>query len=68
MFPFRIGVGAVALLGLSAVLADARRTATRRQDSRDAVARIQREMEFANPDRDARLEYQQWADSPMVDR
>ena len=69
LFLFGIVVGAVALLGLSMLLAGAQRSAGRRRGSRREVARFQREMAFVNRDRDTRLEHQQRADtgaSPTV--
>jgi hypothetical protein len=63
LFLFGIVVGAVALLGLSVLLAGARRTASRGRDARHEVARVEREMAFVNRDRDTRLEPQQPADT-----
>lgn len=63
LFLFGIVVGAVALLGLSVLLAGARRTAGRGRDARREVARFQRQMAFADRDRDTRLEHQQRADT-----
>lgn len=51
LFLFGIVVGAVALLGLSVLLAGARRTATRGRDARRELARSQREAEFNNSQR-----------------
>src|SRR4030081_414064 len=58
LFLFGIVVGAVALLGLSVLLAGARRG----HDARRPVARFQRDMTVANRDRDTRLENQQRVD------
>jgi hypothetical protein len=58
LFLFGIVVGAVALLGLSVLLAGARRG----HDARRQVARFQRDMTVANRDRDTRLENQQRVD------
>jgi Sec-independent protein translocase protein TatA len=63
LFLFGIVVGAVALVGLSVLLAGARRTAGRGRDARHAVARFQREMAFMNRDRDTRHEHQQRVDT-----
>jgi hypothetical protein len=68
LFLFGIVVGAVAMLGLSVLLAGARRTAGRGRDARDQLARSQRETAFLNQERDQRLEHQQpdaASDSPM---
>ncbi len=51
LFLFGIVVGAVAMLGMSALLAGARRTAARGQDARRELARSQRETAFVNRDR-----------------
>jgi hypothetical protein len=59
LFLVGIVVGAVALLGLSVLLASARRTAGRGRDARHEVVRFQREMAFINRDRDTRREHQQ---------
>lgn len=64
LFLFGIAVGAVALLGLSVLLAGARRSATRGRYARRELARSQREAEFSNRDRDTRLEHSQRADAP----
>src|SRR4051795_1785599 len=58
LFLFGIVVGAVAMLGLSVLLAGARRTAGRGRDSRHELKRSQRETAFLNQDRDQRLEHQ----------
>ncbi len=63
LFLFGIVVGAVALLGLSMLLAGARRTAGRGRDARREIVRFQREIAFVNRHRDARLEHQQRADT-----
>jgi hypothetical protein len=59
LFLFGIVVGAVAILGLSALLAGARRTAGRGRDSRHELKRSQRETAFLNQEREQRLEHQQ---------
>ncbi|HEY6647987.1 MAG TPA: hypothetical protein VI217_12925 [Mycobacterium sp.] len=59
LFLFGIVVGAVAMLGLSVLLAGARRTAGRGRDTRHQLARSQRETAFLNQERDQRLEHQQ---------
>jgi len=58
LFLFGIVVGAVAMLGMSALLAGARRTTARGQDARRELARSQRETAFVNRDRAALLEQQ----------
>ena len=52
LFLFGIVVGAVAMLGLSVLLAGARRTAGRGRDARRDLKRSQRETAFLNRDRD----------------
>jgi hypothetical protein len=59
LFLSGIVVGAVAMLGLSVLLAGARRTAGRGRESRDELKRSQRETAFLNQERDQRLEHQQ---------
>ena len=59
LFLSGIVVGAVAMLGLSVLLAGARRTAGRGRDARHELKRSQRETAFLNQDRDRRLEHQQ---------
>ncbi|PXX07272.1 hypothetical protein C8E89_11156 [Mycolicibacterium moriokaense] len=59
LFLFGIVVGAVAMLGLSVLLAGARRTAGRGRDARHDLARSQRETAFLNQERDQRVEHQQ---------
>jgi hypothetical protein len=59
LFLFGILVGAVAMLGLSVLLAGARRTAGRGRDTRDQLARSERETAFLNQERAQRLEHQQ---------
>jgi hypothetical protein len=59
LFLFGIVIGAMAMLGLSVLLAGARRTAGRGRDSRHQLARSQRETAFLNQERDQRLEHQQ---------
>ena len=58
LFLFGIVIGAVAMLGLSVLLAGARRTAGRGRDARHELENSQRETEFLNRDRDQRLEHQ----------
>ena len=58
LFLFGIVVGAVAMLGMSALLAGARRTAGRGQDARRELARSRRETAFVNRDRATLLEQQ----------
>lgn len=57
LFLFGIVVGAVAMLGLSALLAGARRTAGRGRDSRHELQRSQRETALLNQERDQRLKH-----------
>src|SRR6478735_3051384 len=59
LFLSGIVVGAVAMLGLSVLLAGARRTAGRGRDARHELTRSQRETAFLNHERDQRLEHQQ---------
>ncbi|WP_167104605.1 hypothetical protein [Mycobacterium sp. DL592] len=59
LFLFGIVIGAVAMLGLSVLLAGARRTAGRGRAARRHLERFQRETAFANRDRDTLLEHQQ---------
>ena len=59
LFLSGIVVGAVAMLGLSVLLAGAQRTAGRGRDSRHELAKSQRETAFLNQERDQRLEHQQ---------
>jgi hypothetical protein len=59
LFLFGIVVGAVAMLGLSVLLAGARRTEGRGRDSRHELKRSQRETAFLNQEREQRLEHQQ---------
>lgn len=63
LFLFGIVVSAVALLGLSVLLAGARRNAGRGRDARREVARVQRQMADVDRDRDTRLEHQQRVDT-----
>ena len=63
LFLFGIVIGAVAMLGLSVLLAGARRTAGRGRDARRDLERSQRETAFANRDRDTLLEHQQVGDA-----
>ena len=58
LFLFGIVIGAVAMLGLSVLLAGAWRTAGRGRAARRDLERSQRETAFANRDRDALLEHQ----------
>src|ERR1700693_1161366 len=52
LFLFGIVIGALAMLGLSVLLAGAQRTAGRGRDARRELQRSQREAEFVNRDRD----------------
>ena len=56
LFLFGIVIGAVAMLGLSVLLAGAQRTAGRGRDARHQRENSQRETELLNRDRDQRLE------------
>jgi uncharacterized membrane protein len=58
LFLFGIAIGAVAMLGMSVLLAGARRTAGRGQAARRELARAERETTFLNRDRAALLETQ----------
>ncbi len=58
LFLFGIVVGAVALLGLSVLLAGAQRTAYRGRDARRQLARSERDVALVNRDRDTLLEHQ----------
>ena len=58
LFLFGIVVGVAAMLGLSVLLAGARRTANRGRDTRDQLAKSQRETAFLNQERDQRVEQQ----------
>ncbi len=58
LFVFGMVIGAVAMLGLSVLLAGARRTAGRGKDARRDLARSQSEAAFANHDREVLLERQ----------
>ncbi|CPR07181.1 hypothetical protein BN971_00946 [Mycobacterium bohemicum DSM 44277] len=51
LFLFGIVIGALAMMGMSVLLAGARRTAGRGRDARRELQRSQREMEFVNRDR-----------------
>jgi hypothetical protein len=59
LFLLGIVVGAVGMLGLSVLLAGARRTAERGRDARRRLVRSQRETSFINRDRADLLEHQQ---------
>jgi len=59
LFLFGIVVGAVAMLGLSVLLAGARRTAGRGRAARHELKRSHRQTAFLNQDRDNLLEHQQ---------
>ena len=63
LFLSGIVVGAVALLGLSVLLASARRSAVRGRGARRYVARSQRETAFVNRHRSQELEHQGGADT-----
>ena len=52
LFLFGIVIGALAMLGMSGLLAGAHRTASRGRDARRELERSQREVEFVNRDRD----------------
>ena len=52
LFLFGIVIGALAMLGMSVLLAGAHRTASRGRDARRELQRSQREAEFVNRDRD----------------
>lgn len=56
LFLFGIVVGAVALLGLSVLLAGAQRTAYRGRDARRQLARSERDIALVNRDRDTLLD------------
>ena len=58
LFVFGIVIGALAMLGLSVLLAGARRTAGRGRDARVELRHSQRESAFLNRDRDLLLEQQ----------
>ena len=58
LFMFGIVIGALAMLGLSVLLAGARRTAGRGRDARLELRHSQRESAFLNRDRDLLLEQQ----------
>ncbi len=59
LFLFGIVIGAVAMLGLSVLLAGARRTAGRGRDARRDLAKSQRETAFLKQERDECLEHSQ---------
>ena len=59
LFLSGIVVGAVAMLGLSVLLAGARRTAGRGRDARHELKNSQRETAFLNQERDQRIEHSQ---------
>jgi hypothetical protein len=63
LFLFGIVVGAVALLGLSVLLAGAQRTAYRGRDARRQLAQSEREVALVNRDRDTLLEHHQPIDA-----
>lgn len=52
LFLFGMVIGALAMLGMSVLLAGARRTAGRGRDARRELRRSQREVAFVNRDRD----------------
>jgi hypothetical protein len=52
LFLFGIVIGALAMLGMSVLLAGAHRTASRGRDARRELQRSQREAEFVKRDRD----------------
>ncbi len=53
LFLFGIVIGALAMLGMSVLLAGAHRTAGRGRDARRELQRSQREAEFVNRERDS---------------
>ena len=57
LFLFGMVIGAVAMLGLSVLLAGARRTAGRGRDTRRDLAQSQRETAFLHRDRDRWFEH-----------
>jgi hypothetical protein len=63
LFLFGIVIGAVAMLGMSVLLAGARRTAGRGRDARRDLDRSQRETALLNRDRDTLLEQQHGGDA-----
>jgi hypothetical protein len=63
LFLFGIVIGAVAMLGMSVLLAGARRTAGRGRDARRDLDRSQRETALLNRDRDTLLEHQHGGDA-----
>ncbi len=63
LFLFGIVIGAVAMLGLSVLLAGARRTAGRGRDARRDLERSQRETALLNRERDTLLEHQYGGDA-----
>ena len=63
LFLSGIVVGAVGLLGLSVLLAGARRSAVRGRDARRNLARSQREMAFVKRHRTQELDHQGGADT-----
>jgi len=63
LFLSGIVVGAVGLLGLSVLLAGARRSAVRGRDARRDLARPQRETSFVNRHRSQELDHQGGADT-----
>jgi hypothetical protein len=58
LFLFGIVIGALAMLGMSVLLAGAQRTAGRGRDARRELQRSQRDAEFANRDPDPGFEQQ----------
>ncbi len=58
LFLFGIVIGALAMLGMSVLLAGALRTAGRGRDARRQLQRSQREAEFVNRDRVPEFEHQ----------
>ena len=63
LFLFGIVIGAMAMLGMSVLLAGARRTAARGRDARRDLDRSQRETALLNRDRDTLLEHQHGGDA-----
>jgi hypothetical protein len=59
LFLFGMMVGAIAMLGLSVLLAGTRHTAARGRDARHKLERSRRETAFLNQERDQRLAHDQ---------
>lgn len=67
LFLFGIVIGAMAMLGMSVLLAGARRTAARGRDARRELKRSQREAAFVHRDHDFERESVDEATDPPVD-